>query len=155
VKLFFDTSTLVAAILSDHPSHQPCLYWLQKVTSDEATGYVTNHTLAELYAVLTRLPLPKSLNASTARYAIVTNLAKFQIVALTTEDYNAILDIVTAQNILGGGIYDVLIARAALNAKADLLLTLNPKHFVRIGADVQAIVKVPSDTDYKGSITNE
>jgi predicted nucleic acid-binding protein len=43
----------------------------------------------------------------------------------------------------GGAVYDALIARAALKAKAERLLTLNPAHFRRLGQDIEAIVAVP------------
>jgi predicted nucleic acid-binding protein len=46
-------------------------------------------------------------------------------------------------NLVGGAIYDALIAQAALKAKAERLLTLNPSHFLRLGQDVEAVVLVP------------
>lgn len=45
--------------------------------------------------------------------------------------------------IKGGGIYDALIAQAALQAKADVLLTANAKHFVRLGERIANLVQVP------------
>ncbi len=44
----------------------------------------------------------------------------------------------------GGGIFDTLIAQAALEINASQLLTLNPKHFTRISPTVANLVKVPS-----------
>jgi predicted nucleic acid-binding protein len=38
-----------------------------------------------------------------------------------------------ALNLPGGGIFDALIAQAALKANADILLTLNFNHFTRLG----------------------
>jgi hypothetical protein len=38
---------------------------------------------------------------------------------------------------------DALIAQAAVKAGVDLLLTLNAKHFVRLGEEIKAIVRVP------------
>jgi predicted nucleic acid-binding protein len=46
-------------------------------------------------------------------------------------------------NLVGGAIYDALIAQAALKAKAERLLTFNPSHFLRLGQDVEAVVLVP------------
>ena len=34
--------------------------------------------------------------------------------------------------VAGGAVYDGLIARAAAKAHADTLVTLNPKHFLRV-----------------------
>ena len=41
--------------------------------------------------------------------------------------------------------YDAVIAQAALKAKVDRLVTLNPKDFVRLGDEVAEIVYVPED----------
>jgi predicted nucleic acid-binding protein len=43
----------------------------------------------------------------------------------------------------GGGIFDALIAQAALKAKVDILFTLNPNHFTRLGEAIAQITQVP------------
>jgi predicted nucleic acid-binding protein len=48
-----------------------------------------------------------------------------------------------ALNLPGGGIFDALIAQAALNAGVDILLTLNPNHFTRLGEAIANLVQVP------------
>lgn len=45
--------------------------------------------------------------------------------------------------IVGGAAYDVLIARCAVKAQADVLLTWNTRDFTRFGPDIAAIVKTP------------
>jgi hypothetical protein len=46
-------------------------------------------------------------------------------------------------NLTGGGIYDALIAQAAIKADAAILLTLNPKHFIRLGEPIANCVQEP------------
>ena len=46
-------------------------------------------------------------------------------------------------NLTGGGIYDALIAQAALKASAGILLTLNPNHFTRLGEEIANLVQIP------------
>jgi predicted nucleic acid-binding protein len=46
----------------------------------------------------------------------------------------------------GGGIFDALIAQAALKAKVDCLITLNPKDFTRLGEEIAPIVQVPPES---------
>lgn len=46
-------------------------------------------------------------------------------------------------NIPGGGIFDALIAQAAIKAEVDILLTLNPNHFTRLESAIADIVQVP------------
>jgi predicted nucleic acid-binding protein len=49
----------------------------------------------------------------------------------------------SALNLPGGGIFDALIAQAALKASVDRLLTLNPKHFTRLDEAISLLVSVP------------
>jgi predicted nucleic acid-binding protein len=44
-------------------------------------------------------------------------------------------------NLPGGGIYDALIAQAAIKANVDVLLTLNANDFTRLGEDVAQLVQ--------------
>ena len=46
-------------------------------------------------------------------------------------------------NLPGGGIFDALIAQAALKASVDRLLTLNPKHFTRLSEAIALLVLMP------------
>ena len=46
-------------------------------------------------------------------------------------------------NLPGGGIFDALIAQAALKGNAEVLLTLNAKHFTRLGAEIASLVQIP------------
>jgi predicted nucleic acid-binding protein len=48
-----------------------------------------------------------------------------------------------ADTIVGGAIYDALIARCALKARADVLLTWNIRDFMRFGPEVGRIVRTP------------
>jgi len=71
------------------------------------------------------------------------NLAHFEVTVLTQEEYWDTLERVTSLGFSGGAVFDALLAQAALKARADVLLTLNPKHFVRLGEDIAKIVQVP------------
>lgn len=57
MKIFFDTSVLVAAFVNAHPKHANCLPWLQKVKKKEIEGIISVHSLIEIYSILTKLPL--------------------------------------------------------------------------------------------------
>ena len=64
MKALFDTSVLVAAFEVSHPRHGVCLPWLQRVQASEIDGYLSTHTLAELYSVLSRLPVKPPISAA-------------------------------------------------------------------------------------------
>lgn len=145
MKLLFDTSSLVAAFVQSHPAHTTAWEWLQQTLEGAHDGAVATHTLAELYAVMTRLPLRPAIPPTVALQLIEENLRGFHTVALSTADYRAVLRRLEKLHLAGAAVYDALIAQAALKAKAEHLLTLNPGHFRRLGQDVEAIVLVPGE----------
>ena len=56
MKVLLDTSTLLAAIVSSHPGHARAKAWLDLVESKKISAVVCMHSLAEVYANLTRVP---------------------------------------------------------------------------------------------------
>jgi len=145
MKLLFDTSSLIAAFVQSHPAHSAAWERLQETLEGAHAGVVATHTLAELYAVMTRLPLRPAIPPTVALQLIEENLEGFQPVALSAADYRSVLRRLEKLGLGGGTVYDALIAQAALKAKADHLFTLNPAHFRRLGQDVEAIVLVPGE----------
>jgi predicted nucleic acid-binding protein len=144
VKVLFDTSILVAAMVVDHPNYVQSRPWLQRVHVEEIQGFVSTHTLAELYATLTRLPRNLGISPAAAQQLLGHNLNKFETVSLTVEDYRATIARMVSLNLPGGGIYDALIAQAAIKANVDILLTLNPNDFTRLREDVTRLVQQPT-----------
>jgi predicted nucleic acid-binding protein len=143
VRTLFDTSVLVAAFEVSHPRHTVCLPWLQQAQTEQIQGLIATHTLAEVYAVLTRLPVRPRIFPELAQRLITENLERFEVIPLTTEDYQMVLAQLVNLNLTGGGIYDALIAQAAVKAEVNTLLTLNPNHFTRLGEDIARLVQVP------------
>jgi predicted nucleic acid-binding protein len=144
MKILFDTSVLVAAFEVSHPRHGVCLPWLQRVQEEEIDGYLSTHTLAELYSVLTRLPVKPPISPALAQRLLDENLQLFVAIPLTADNYQQAIARMVRLNLPGGGIFDALIAQAALKAEVDRLFTLNPSHFTRLGQDLAQLVQVPS-----------
>jgi predicted nucleic acid-binding protein len=142
MKYLFDTSVLVAAMMSGHSSYNVCLPLLQKAQARQIAGFISTHTLAELYSVLTRIPQTK-ITPDLAQELIRDNLQTFELVSLGAEDYTAAIDLMVRNRIPGGGIFDALIAQAALKADVDVILTLNAKHFIRLGTAIAQKVQEP------------
>jgi predicted nucleic acid-binding protein len=69
---------------------------------------------------------------------------RLAVVSPTETDYMSAIATAARSGVTGGGLYDALLARCALKAKADWLYTWNVKHFTRLGADLAARVKRPS-----------
>ncbi len=143
MNVLFDTSVIIAASLPRHPSHPPCFVQLQAAKLAQIKGYLSTHSLAELYSVLTRMPSQPRISPQDAKRLIENNLNYLETVVLDQADYQAAIAQMTALNLIGEGIFDALIAQAALKSSAERLLTLNPKHFTRLSAELAQIVYVP------------
>lgn len=132
MKVLFDTSVLVAACVGSHPEHARCRSWLARALGGEVEMVVSTHTLAELYATLSGLPVRPRIGPSNARRLVRENVERHaQLVALSATDYRAVLDLAAETHLAGGVVFDALIARAAEKARVDHLLTLNPRDFER------------------------
>ena len=55
MRALLDTSTLIAAMLPDHVHHAYALPWLAQAKAGAFEFACSGHSLAEIYAVLTRL----------------------------------------------------------------------------------------------------
>lgn len=94
---------------------------------------VSSHTLAELYAVLTTLPVSPRITPDAAWSLIQENiLGNAEIPALSASDYKAVLRKLKEGGFSGGIVYDALVCSAAIKARAETLLTLNGADFRRL-----------------------
>ncbi len=131
--VLFDTSVLVAAMVEAHPMHHRAYVWLKKAIAKEFDFVVCSHTLAELYAVLTRLPVSPRIPPGTAWRLIKENVETTgRIISLSVADYRSTIKDLSDRGLSGDVIYDALISRAAQKSKADRLLTFNPEDFKRV-----------------------
>lgn len=144
VKILFDTSVLVASILVKHPQHFSSWSWLEQVKTAKIEGFIVTHTLAELFSVISSFPSQPRFSPRLTQRLIKENLQEFQIISLTENDYYEIIENMVILGFTGGAIYDNLIAHAAIKMEINKILTLNPKHFIRLGDRIAELVEVPS-----------
>ncbi|EYB67856.1 hypothetical protein DEIPH_ctg032orf0109 [Deinococcus phoenicis] len=134
----FDTSAIVAALTRNHPR----FLWADEQVTAADQPALCAHSLAESYAVMTGHPQLRYPPAQ-VREVLERLSQTWTVLPLTPADY---LDAATRCRDLGlqgGAIYDTLIAQAALRASAQGLVTLNAKHFRRLGPDVEVLVRSP------------
>jgi len=144
MKILFDTSVLVAAIVEPHPMHRRALPWLQRAKTGEVAFFAASHTLAELYAVLTTLPLKPKISPSTAWRLIHDNVeTAAKIISLSPSDYKETVRQMSELGLTGGIIYDALIVKAAKKSKVERLLTFNSDDFTRLWPDGESFIFVP------------
>jgi len=139
VKVFLDTSVLVAAVLEEHEAHERSLAVLDRVQSKRDEGYLSGHGLAEVYSVLTRLPPPSRHTPEQALVSIEENfINNFHVAGLTGGEYGALIRDAALRGISGGTIYDAVLLRTAELARVDRIYTWNLKHFQAVAQPATA-----------------
>jgi len=132
VRILLDTPVLVAAMVESYPAHARALPWVQRVQDGVDIGLVAAHSLAELYAIFTTLPVQPRIPPAVAQQLINNILGRFKVVFLSDEDYIAVINHLSDLGIVGGATYDALILHAAVKANADRVVTLDEKDFLRV-----------------------
>lgn len=133
MKILFDTSVLVAGAYESHEKHQEARRWLERVVDGPDKGIVATHSIAETYAILTRLRLEPRIKPIEAREIIARYLANgLGVVELSSSEYLRIIERLSELNIQGGATYDALIAFTALKANVDTVVTFNQRDFARV-----------------------
>lgn len=131
--ILFDTSILVAGFVTTHPSHSQAFKWLKRAVTEKLAWAISSHSLAECYAVLTRLPLTPKITPTIAKSMIEENIEKHAtIVALSAKDYLQVISEASISGLSGGILYDALSVKAAKKIKAQHILTLNTRDFLRL-----------------------
>jgi len=131
---FFDTSVLVPVFYGDHVHHNASLDLFIKF--DKSTGCCGAHTLAEVYSTLTRMPGKHRISAAQAMLFIGSIRQRLSIIALDGDEYADALEAAAALGIVGGGIYDAMLARCAVKANSDAIYSWNGRHYALCGPDV-------------------
>ncbi len=132
MKLLFDTSILVAALVEAHPHHSRAFPWYKRASTGDVKMYISNHTILELYSTLTSLPISPRILPGVAERVIKESILEIaQIVAYTKHDYCRLISNLSHIGISGGAVYDALIASAAKKAKIKKIITLNFSDFAR------------------------
>jgi predicted nucleic acid-binding protein len=144
MKTLFDTSVIIAALVESHPMHDRAFPWLRQAKANEFEFVVAGHTLAELYAVLSTLPIKPRISPLVAHKLIHENIeVSAKIVSLTSVEYSTTIKRLSELGLVGGIVYDALIAKVAEKSKAERLLTLNIKHFKRVWPEGDSIIAAP------------
>jgi len=142
VKVFFDTSVLVAVFWGDHPLHDACMRVFRKAARPSA--FCAAHSMAELYAVITRLPVRPAIAGEQVLLFLESLRARVSPVALSTDEYVAALGQAAGLGAAGGKVYDVLLLNCARKCAADLIYTLDAGDFPRLAPDLGRRIRVLS-----------
>jgi predicted nucleic acid-binding protein len=138
VRLFFDTSVLVAMAVAHHPHHTAGLTAYRQVLHGKHSGVVSAHGLLETFSTLTRLPLSPMIHPTEAyRYITESVVRHCEIVSLQEKEYLTILESAARAGLRGGIVYDALQLQCAEGARCDRIYTFNLADFVRLAPQLQ------------------
>lgn len=143
MRVFLDTSVLVAAFYGRHEHHGPSLALLAE--QRRSTGYTAAHCLAEVYSVLTGMPGKDRLSPHEALLFLGDVRQRLTTISLEGSEYFTALEGAAATGVAGGSIYDAVIAQCALKADVQALYTWNVRHFRRFGEQISSRVRAPED----------
>ena len=141
MKWFFDSSVLVPVFYRDHVHHEASFDVF--ADAEKTSACCAAHSLAEVYSTMTRLPGKDRLSSDQAMLFLEEIVERCTLVALDASDYFSVIETAASSGIVGGTIYDALLAHCALRAGAETILTWNSGHFLRLGPEIAKRVKTP------------
>jgi hypothetical protein len=134
---------MVATVCQWHEHHVPASAEITARLQLGDTMVIAAHAILEAYSVLTRFPPRYRLTGIQALTVLTeTFLAAGELANLDAAAALSFLKSAPQQNIVGGQVYDGLIAATARYARVDTLLTFNVNHYLRFaGPDLE--IKLP------------
>jgi predicted nucleic acid-binding protein len=125
----------------DHVHHEASLALF--IRFDKSTGCCGAHSLAEVFSTLTRMPGKHRISGAQAMLFVGSICERLSLVSLDGEEYATALGAAAALGVVGGGIYDAMLAHCALKAQAETIYTWNARHYAHFGPDVTQRLQTP------------
>jgi predicted nucleic acid-binding protein len=141
MKEFFDTSVLVAAFWGGHVHHVPSLKRFAAAEKRHSASGI--HSLAEVYAVMTTLPVKPMIPPEQALLFVEEIRNRLTLVSLSAEEYFAAIQNAASRGFTGGRIYDSLLLACAAKSKAQAVYTWNLKHYQSLGPGLAPRIQAP------------
>jgi predicted nucleic acid-binding protein len=133
VDIFFDTTVLVAASEQSHPHYAQARPALLRVAAGQDKGFMGLHSIAEVFAALTRLPVQPRIHPVEAVRIVSENiLPHFEVVSLGKEDYLEALNAMASGGWVGAKMYDVLLLCCAARCAVERIYTFNLGDFKQL-----------------------
>ena len=141
MKAFFDTSALVPVFYGDHVHHEAS--FRRFLQFDRTTGCCGAHSLAEVFSTLTRMPGKHRISGEQAMLFVESVCERLSLVSLNGEEYVRALGAAASLGIVGGGMYDALLAHCALKAEAETIYSWNARHYSQCGPEITRRLQMP------------
>lgn len=141
MKEFFDTSVLIAAFHGGHVHHLPSLKRFAAAERKHSACGI--HSLAEVYAVMTVLPVKPMIPSEQALLFVEEVRNRLTLVSLSAEEYFAAIQDSASRGFTGGRIYDSLLLACAAKCKAQAVYTWNLKHYQSLAPGLAPRIQTP------------
>ena len=141
MRALLDTSVFVASFWGDHPDQSVSVRLYKSLAKHEA--FCAAHSLAEVYSIMTRLPLKPPIPPDHASLFIQDIVERFTVVALDSNEYIETIQDLAARGLARNLIYDALIVRCARKAGVEHIFTWDIDDFRRIAPDLAPRIQTP------------
>ena len=141
MRWFFDSSVLIPVFIEDHVHHDRS--FAAFAAANRRLAGCAAHSLAEVYAGVTRLPGKNRMSVDQALIVIENILEQLTVVSLESNEYLQVIRRAAENGIVGGTIYDALIVSCASKAEAETIYTWNDRHFRLLGPGIASRVANP------------
>ena len=145
MKVAFDTSVVVAALVEPHPRHHRAICWITAAAADSLTAECSWHAVAETWSVLTRLPIDPPVSPSMAESAIERLIRYVTPIELSDKTYRAAMRRCAERGLRSGSVFDALHLVCAEIRGVDAFVTFNPGDFERLSSSDGPPILVPPD----------
>lgn len=132
---------MVAAFWGDHPNHEASLKIFAE--ANPHIGSCGIHSLAEVYAVMTALPVRPILAPAQVFLFVEQITERLAVVALDPDEYLEVARGLSEKGLASGSIYDALLLACARKSGAKEIYTWNGKHFRQIAPDLTNRIRTP------------
>jgi predicted nucleic acid-binding protein len=132
MKVAFDTSVIVPALMPALPEHERAYPWLRAAHDRRIEATMSWHAFAEVWSVLTRIPVRPTPTGALARDSLASIEKVIRPRPLDTAAYRAATERCVEQGLRSGAIFDALHLVSAESERADVFVTANVADFERL-----------------------
>lgn len=143
MKVAFDTSLIVAAVVAAHPQHARARIWFNAAINNQIKGFASWHAIAEAWAVLTRMPLNPAISGESA-HKILQRIEKIiSLSAVSANIYREAIERCASLSLRSGVIFDAIHTLTAEKVATDIILTFNLRDFQRLATSFSPRIVEP------------
>jgi len=131
----------VPVFYGDHVHHATSLTVFTRFGKNEVC--CAANSVVEVYSAMTRMPGKYRISGQQGMLFIGNLRERLTMVGLTPDKYFKMLQTNADLGVVGGAIYDALLAACALKSCAEKLFTWNLRHYGQFGPQVASRLQTP------------